>query len=86
MFEQNIPANKIAFSGEPGARADPPQDPGRQFHKRFWAASSLDSAAELAQNQPGAPARVALAGYAAIQVPEGHQATDLSQSIVKEAS
>ncbi|MFL6534821.1 MULTISPECIES: MotA/TolQ/ExbB proton channel family protein [Pseudomonas] len=53
----------------------------RKFHKRFWAASSLDSAAELAQSQPGAAARVALAGYAAIQVPEGQQATDLSQSI-----
>ncbi|BBH34102.1 MULTISPECIES: MotA/TolQ/ExbB proton channel family protein [Pseudomonas] len=53
----------------------------RKFHKRFWAASSLDSAAELAQSQPGAAARVALAGYAAIQVPEGLQATDLSQSI-----
>ncbi|QKS85849.1 MotA/TolQ/ExbB proton channel family protein [Pseudomonas bijieensis] len=53
----------------------------RKFHKRFWTASSLDSAAELAQSQPGAAARVALAGYAAIQVPEGLQATDLSQSI-----
>lgn len=53
----------------------------RKFHKQFWAASSLDSAAELAQTQPGAAARVALAGYAAIQVPEGGQAADLSQSI-----
>lgn len=53
----------------------------RKFHKRFWAASSLDSAAQLAQSQPGAAARVALAGYAAIQVPEGVQAPDLSQSI-----
>ena len=52
----------------------------RKFHKQFWAASSLDSAAELAHNQPGAAARVALAGYAAIQVPDG-QATDLSQAI-----
>lgn len=34
----------------------------RKFHKRFWAASSLDSAAQLAQEQPGAAARVALAG------------------------
>lgn len=53
----------------------------KKFHKQFWAASSLDSAAELAQTQPGAAARVALAGYAAIQVPEGGQAADLSQAI-----
>ncbi|ANI59916.1 MULTISPECIES: MotA/TolQ/ExbB proton channel family protein [Pseudomonas] len=53
----------------------------RKFHKHFWAASSLDSAAELAHGQPGAAARVALAGYAAIQVPEGAQAADLSQAI-----
>ncbi|KPY01993.1 TonB system transport protein ExbB2 [Pseudomonas amygdali pv. myricae] len=53
----------------------------RKFHKQFWAASSLDSAAQLAQEQPGAAARVALAGYAAIQVPDGAQANDLSQSI-----
>ncbi|WP_191488088.1 MotA/TolQ/ExbB proton channel family protein [Pseudomonas sp. FEN] len=53
----------------------------RKFHQRFWAASSLDSAAELAHSQPGAAARVAQAGYAAIQVPEGAQTTDLSQAI-----
>ncbi len=52
----------------------------KKFHKQFWAASSLDSAAELAQTRPGAAARVALAGYAAIQVPEGAQAT-LAHSI-----
>jgi len=52
----------------------------RKFHKHFWAASSLDSAAELAHNQPGAAARVALAGYAAIQVSD-NQNSDLSQSI-----
>ncbi|WP_419710275.1 MotA/TolQ/ExbB proton channel family protein [Pseudomonas sp. NFX224] len=52
----------------------------RKFHKQFWAASSLDSAAELANSQPGAAARVALAGYAAIQVSD-NQNTDLSQSI-----
>lgn len=52
----------------------------RKFHKQFWAASSLDSAAHLAQEQPGAAARVAQAGYAAIQVNEQAQ-TDLSQSI-----
>jgi len=54
----------------------------RKFHKQFWAASSLDSAAELTHSQPGAAARVALAGYAAIQVPEGGaHAADLSQAI-----
>ncbi|MGN8273631.1 MotA/TolQ/ExbB proton channel family protein [Pseudomonas sp. SMN5] len=53
----------------------------RKFHKHFWAASSLDSAAELTQSQPGAAARVALAGYAAIQVPESTHAADLSQAI-----
>ncbi len=53
----------------------------KKFHKQFWAASSLDSAAELAQSKPGAAARVAMGGYAAIQVPEGGQAADLSQAI-----
>ncbi|MBH3408019.1 MotA/TolQ/ExbB proton channel family protein [Pseudomonas glycinae] len=53
----------------------------RKFHKRFWAASSLDSAAELSETQPGAAARVAQAGYAAIQVGEAPQANDLSQAI-----
>ena len=52
----------------------------RKFHRQFWAASSLESAAEFANNQPGAAARVALAGYAAIQVGD-NQANDLSQSI-----
>ncbi|MBD8682761.1 MotA/TolQ/ExbB proton channel family protein [Pseudomonas sp. CFBP 13719] len=52
----------------------------RKFHKQFWAASSLDSAAHLAQEQPGAAARVAQSGYAAIQVNEQAQA-DLSQAI-----
>jgi biopolymer transport protein ExbB len=52
----------------------------RKFHKQFWAASSLDSAAHLAQEQPGAAARVAQSGYAAIQVnDQAHN--DLSQSI-----
>lgn len=52
----------------------------RRFHKQFWAASSLDSAAHLAQEQPGAAARVAQSGYAAIQVNE-HPHADLSQAI-----
>ena len=53
----------------------------RKFHQQFWAASSLDSAADLASNQPGAAARVAQAGYAAIQVGEAPQTADLSQAI-----
>ena len=53
----------------------------KRFHKQFWAASSLDSAADLAQTQPGAAARVAQAGYAAIAVGEPGQASDLSQAI-----
>ncbi len=53
----------------------------KKFHKQFWAASSLDSAAELAQSQPGAAARVAQAGYAAIQVQERAHAADLAHSI-----
>ena len=53
----------------------------RKFHKQFWAASSLDSAAELAETQPGAAARVAQAGYAAIQVGDTTHAADLSQAI-----
>ena len=52
----------------------------RKFHKQFWAASSLDAAAELSETQPGAAARVAQAGYAAIQVGDA-PAADLSQAI-----
>lgn len=52
----------------------------KRFAKRFWAATSLESAAEQAESAKGALSRVALAGYAAIQVPEG-QAADLAQSI-----
>jgi len=52
----------------------------RRFAKRFWAATSLESAAEHAQDSNGALARLSLAGYSAIQVPEG-QAADLAQSI-----
>ena len=52
----------------------------RKFQKLFWSATSLDSAAELGQNQPGAVAHVAQAGFAAIQVPDG-QPGDLSQAI-----
>lgn len=53
----------------------------RKFHNQFWAASSLDSAASLSETQPGAAARVAQAGYAAIQVGEAPHAADLSQAI-----
>ncbi|WP_213878356.1 MotA/TolQ/ExbB proton channel family protein [Pseudomonas sp. dw_358] len=53
----------------------------RRFHKKFWAASSLDSAAELAESQPGAAARVAQAGYSAIAVGESGPATDLAHAI-----
>ena len=52
----------------------------RKFHKQFWAASSLESAAEYANNLPGSAARVALAGYNAIQFSDSPGA-DLSQSI-----
>lgn len=53
----------------------------RKFHNQFWAASSLESAAGLATSQPGAAARVAQAGYAAIQIGNGAHAHDLSQAI-----
>lgn len=53
----------------------------KRFLKQFWGATSLDAAAELANQSPGAAARVAQAGYAAIQVGESAQATDLSHSI-----
>ncbi|KIP90880.1 MULTISPECIES: MotA/TolQ/ExbB proton channel family protein [Pseudomonas] len=53
----------------------------RKFQKLFWSATSLDSAAELGQNQSGAVAHVAQAGFAAIQVPDGQQPGDLSQAI-----
>jgi len=53
----------------------------KRFHKQFWAASSLDSAAELSHELPGPAARVAQSGYAAIAVGEPGHASDLSQSI-----
>ncbi|MDH0730490.1 MotA/TolQ/ExbB proton channel family protein [Pseudomonas sichuanensis] len=53
----------------------------KRFHQQFWAASSLDSAAEISDQQPGPAARVAQAGYAAITVGEPGQASDLSQAI-----
>lgn len=52
----------------------------RKFQKGFWSATSLDSAAEQSADQHGAVARVAQAGFAAIQV-QGGQPTDLAQSI-----
>jgi len=52
----------------------------RRFQKQFWGATSLESAGEQSAGQPGAGDRVAQAGFAAIQVPDGNQ-HDLAQSI-----
>ncbi|MBH3409686.1 MotA/TolQ/ExbB proton channel family protein [Pseudomonas putida] len=52
----------------------------KRFHQQFWAASSLDSAAEISHELPGPAARVAQSGYAAIAVGEAH-ANDLSHAI-----
>jgi biopolymer transport protein ExbB len=52
----------------------------KRFHQQFWAASSLDSAAEPSHDLPGPAARVAQAGYAAIAVGD-RQANDLSHAI-----
>lgn len=53
----------------------------KRFHQQFWAASNLDSAAEISHELPGPAARVAQSGYAAIAVGEPGHASDLSQSI-----
>ena len=53
----------------------------KRFHQQFWAASSLDSAAEVSHQQPGPAARVAQSGYAAIAVGESGQAADLAHAI-----
>lgn len=52
----------------------------RRFLKRFWSATSLDSAAGLGHEQSGATAHVAHAGFAAIQVNDNPPG-DLSQAI-----
>ncbi|WEK31245.1 MAG: MotA/TolQ/ExbB proton channel family protein [Candidatus Pseudomonas phytovorans] len=52
----------------------------KRFHQQFWAASSLDSAAEISHELPGPAARVAQSGYAAIAVGDT-QANDLSHAI-----
>ncbi|MFJ4157773.1 MotA/TolQ/ExbB proton channel family protein [Pseudomonas sp. NPDC089752] len=52
----------------------------KRFHQQFWAASSLDSAAEISHELPGPAARVAQSGYAAIAVGDA-QANDLSHAI-----
>ncbi|MBZ3662871.1 MotA/TolQ/ExbB proton channel family protein [Pseudomonas monteilii] len=52
----------------------------KRFHQQFWAASSLDSVAELSHELPGPAARVAQSGYAAIAVGDT-QANDLSHAI-----
>ena len=51
-----------------------------RFHQQFWAASSLDAAAQISHELPGPAARVAQSGYAAIAVGEA-QANDLSHAI-----
>lgn len=52
----------------------------RRFQKQFWSATSLESAGDQAAGKPGAGARVAQAGFAAIQVQDNGQ-PDLAQSI-----
>lgn len=52
----------------------------RKYKKQFWAATSLESAAELGLNHSGAVAHVAQAGFAAIQVQDGPPG-DLSHAI-----
>ncbi len=52
----------------------------KRFQQQFWAASSLDSAAEPSHELPGPAARVAQSGYAAIAVGDT-QASDLSHAI-----
>jgi len=53
----------------------------RKFLKDFWAATSLDSAAEQVPQRSGAVAHLAQAGFAAIQVGEAGQPGDLTQAI-----
>lgn len=53
----------------------------RRFLKLFWAAPNLTTGAELSHNQPGAAARVAAAGYAAIAVNDQGTPADLAQAI-----
>ena len=52
----------------------------KRFQKQFWSATSLESAGDQAAGKPGAGARVAQAGFAAIQVQDNGQ-PDLAQSI-----
>ncbi|WAB98358.1 MotA/TolQ/ExbB proton channel family protein [Pseudomonas putida] len=52
----------------------------KRFHAQFWAASSLDAAAQISHELPGPAARVAQSGCAAIAVGEA-QANDLSHAI-----
>ncbi|WP_085676370.1 MULTISPECIES: MotA/TolQ/ExbB proton channel family protein [unclassified Pseudomonas] len=52
----------------------------KRFHQQFWAASSLDSAAQISHELPGPAARVAQSGYAAIAVGDS-QTGDLSHAI-----
>lgn len=50
----------------------------RSFNKRFWSASNLPDAIELGDQHNGATARVAQAGFKAIQIGDGQ---DLAQAI-----
>lgn len=53
----------------------------RRFLKGFWAAPNLEAGAELSHSEPGAAARVAQAGYAALHTGEGHGPSDLAHVI-----
>lgn len=53
----------------------------RGFLKRFWGAPTLEAGAQLADSQPGACARVASAGYAAIGVNDHASPSDLAHAI-----
>ncbi|MGN5879223.1 MotA/TolQ/ExbB proton channel family protein, partial [Pseudomonas aeruginosa] len=52
----------------------------RLFQKQYWSATSLYSARDQAQHNQAPGARVAQAGFAAIQVQDNRQ-PDLAQSI-----
>lgn len=53
----------------------------KRFFKGFWAAPNLEAGAELSRSQPGAAARVAQAGYAALHTGDGHGPSDLAHTI-----
>ncbi len=53
----------------------------KRFFKGFWAAPNLEAGAELSHSQPGAAARVAQAGYAALHTGDGQGPSDLAHAI-----